>query len=77
MAQQQCHALKHAYKDIESGAKIGASHGIPLPVLAAASATYQMALLQGHGDSDKGAMVRVFENMLGVQFRSEMSHVAS
>jgi 3-hydroxyisobutyrate dehydrogenase-like beta-hydroxyacid dehydrogenase len=31
--------LKHAYKDVESGAKVGASHGIPLPVLAAASAT--------------------------------------
>lgn len=68
--------LKHAYKDIESGAKVGASHGIPLPVLAAASTTYQMALLQGHGELDKGAMIRVFEDLLGVQFRSGGSHVA-
>lgn len=66
--------LKHAYKDIDSGAKVGASHGIPLPVLAAASATYQMALLRGHGDLDKGAMIRVFEELLGVEFRKRGSH---
>lgn len=61
--------LQHAYKDIDSGAKVSATHGIPMPVLAAASATYQMALLQGHGKLDKGAMIRVFEDLLGVRFR--------
>ena len=62
--------LRHAYKDIDSGAKVSATHNIPMPVLAAASATYQMALLKGHGHLDKGAMIRVFEDLLGVQFRS-------
>lgn len=62
--------MKHAYKDIDSGAKVSATHCIPMPLLAAASATYQMALLQGYGDLDKGAMIRVFEDMLGVRFRS-------
>jgi 3-hydroxyisobutyrate dehydrogenase-like beta-hydroxyacid dehydrogenase len=62
--------LQHAYKDIDAGAKVSATHNIPMPVLAAASATHQMALLKGHGHLDKGAMIRVFEDLLGVQFRS-------
>ena len=62
--------LAHAYKDVLHGARLSAQHGIPLPVLAAATATYQTALLQGHGDSDKGAMVKVYESLLGVQVRS-------
>lgn len=61
--------LKHAYKDLISGAQLSAQMGIPLPVLAAATATYQTALLQGHGDSDKGAMIKVYERLLGVEFR--------
>ena len=67
--------LKHAYKDIESGAKAGASHAIPMPVLAAASTTYQMALCGGYGDLDKGAMIRVFEQTLGVKFRKGRADV--
>lgn len=66
--------LQHAYKDIDSGAKVSATHGIPMPVLAAASATYQMALLKGHGHLDKGAMIRVYEELLGVEFRKGGGH---
>ncbi|WP_449123890.1 NAD(P)-dependent oxidoreductase [Pseudomonas viridiflava] len=62
--------LNHAYKDLISGAQLSATMGIPLPVLAAATATYQTALLQGHGDSDKGAMIKVYEHLLGVEFRA-------
>jgi hypothetical protein len=40
-----------------------------MPVLAAATATYQTALLKGHGAKDKGAMILVFEELLGVAFR--------
>lgn len=61
--------MNHAYKDLISGAEISAHQKIPLPVLAAATTTYQMALLNGYGDLDKGGMVRVFEDLLGVQFR--------
>ena len=63
--------MKHAYKDLISGAQISAELGIPMPVLAAATVTYQMALLRGHGDKDKGGMVRVFEELLGVEYRGE------
>lgn len=62
--------MSHAYKDLVSAAELGARNGIPMPVLAAATATYQTALLNGHGDKDKGGMVRVFEDLLGVEFRS-------
>ena len=59
--------MAHAYKDLVSGAELGANHCVPMPVLAAATATYQTALLEGHGQQDKGAMVQVFEDLLGVQ----------
>ncbi len=62
--------LKHAYKDLVSAADIGARLCIPMPVLAAATTTYQMALLAGHGDLDKGAMIKVFEDLLDVRFRA-------
>jgi 3-hydroxyisobutyrate dehydrogenase-like beta-hydroxyacid dehydrogenase len=62
--------MSHAYKDLVSAAELGANTGIPMPVLAAATATYQTALLRGHGAEDKGAMVRVFEELLDVEYRS-------
>jgi 3-hydroxyisobutyrate dehydrogenase-like beta-hydroxyacid dehydrogenase len=61
--------LKHAYKDMVSAAEISAYQKIPLPVLQAATTTYQMALAQGYGDEGKGAMIKVFERILGVEFR--------
>ena len=63
------YAMKHAYKDLVSGAEISANLCIPMPVLGAATATYQAALLKGYGDQDKGAMIRVFEELLGVAYR--------
>ncbi|TSD83489.1 NAD(P)-dependent oxidoreductase [Mycobacterium sp. KBS0706] len=65
--------MKAAYKDLISAAEISAGRGIPLPVLAAATATYQQALLKGHGDEDKGGMIHVFEDLLGVRFRKVSS----
>lgn len=62
--------MKHAYKDLVAAAEMSARLGVPLPVLGSATGTYQTALLQGHGDLDKGAMIRVFEDLLGVHYRS-------
>lgn len=62
--------LSKAYKDLISGVEISARQCIPMPVLAAATVTYQMALLKGHGAKDKGAMIHVFEDLLGVHYRS-------
>ncbi len=65
----QGYVLKHAYKDMISAAEICAQRQIPLPLVHAATTTYQMALLDGLGDEDKGAMIKVFERILGVEFR--------
>ena len=62
--------MQHAYKDLISGAELSANLCIPMPVLAAATATYQAALLRGHGAKDKGGMIRLFEELLGVEYRS-------
>jgi 3-hydroxyisobutyrate dehydrogenase-like beta-hydroxyacid dehydrogenase len=63
--------LKHAYKDFVSAAEICAGQQIPLPLVQAAMTTFQMALAQGHGDEDKGALIKVFEELLKVKFRKE------
>lgn len=63
--------MEHAYKDLVSGAEISAQLCIPLPLMHAATTTYQMALLKGLGHKDKGAMTCVFEDLLGAYFRKE------
>lgn len=62
--------MKNAYKDLISAAELSAQSSIPLPVLHAATSTYQMALLEGLGNEDKGAMIKVYEKFLDVSFRS-------
>ncbi len=69
--------MKHAYKDLVSAAEIGANLCVPLPVLAAATHTYQAALLKGYGDLDKGGMIRVFEDLLDVRFRAAAGAVVA
>jgi 3-hydroxyisobutyrate dehydrogenase-like beta-hydroxyacid dehydrogenase len=67
----QGYPLKNAYKDMISAAEICAYQKIPLPLVQAATTTYQMALADGHGEEGKGAMIKVFERILGVKFRKE------
>jgi 3-hydroxyisobutyrate dehydrogenase-like beta-hydroxyacid dehydrogenase len=61
--------LDAAYKDLVSAAELGAKLRIPMPVLAASTASYQMALLKGYGALNKGGIIKVFEDLLGVEFR--------
>jgi len=61
--------LIKAYKDMISAAEISSKEKIPLPVLSAAMQTYQLALAQGLGDENKGAMIKVWERVLGVEVR--------
>jgi 3-hydroxyisobutyrate dehydrogenase-like beta-hydroxyacid dehydrogenase len=58
-----------AYKDMASALEISAHQGIPLPMTQAATTIFQMALADGLGAEDKGTLIKVFERMLGVQFR--------
>ena len=61
--------LADAYKDMVHAYEISSAHQIPLPVTAATMVTYQMALGQGLGRENKGAMVKVWEKILGVEVR--------
>lgn len=61
--------LKSAYKDMISATEISAYEKIPLPVFFAALQTYQLALLEGYGEENKGAMIKVWEKVLGVEVR--------
>jgi 3-hydroxyisobutyrate dehydrogenase-like beta-hydroxyacid dehydrogenase len=61
--------LEHAYKDMHNALEVSARKRIPLPMVHTAATTYQMALSSGWGHEDKGAMIKVFENALGVKFR--------
>ena len=63
------YSMKNAYKDMSCALNISATREIPLPVVQAATATYQKALRAGYGDQDKGAMIKLFEGLLGVVFR--------
>jgi 3-hydroxyisobutyrate dehydrogenase-like beta-hydroxyacid dehydrogenase len=61
--------MAEAYKDMVHAVEISSAQSIPLPVTAASMVTYQMALDQGLGRENKGAMVKVWERVLGVQVR--------
>jgi 3-hydroxyisobutyrate dehydrogenase-like beta-hydroxyacid dehydrogenase len=65
--------LASAYKDMESAAEISSQKKIPLPVFAAAMQTYQLALVQGLGKENKGAMIKIWEKILGVEVRRRRS----
>ncbi len=64
------YSMGAAYKDLVAAAGVAMARGFPMPVTAAATATYQTALRQGHAGADKGAMVLPFEAALGVRFRA-------
>ena len=64
------YSLMSAYKDMASAAEISGKLKIPMPVFLAALQTYQMAMAEGLGDEDKGAMIKVWEKLLRVKVRS-------
>jgi 3-hydroxyisobutyrate dehydrogenase-like beta-hydroxyacid dehydrogenase len=63
--------MESAYKDMKSACEESARSRIPTPVLHAAMTTYQMALLNGYGNDYKGGMIKVYEKLLGVEFRKK------
>jgi len=65
----QGYPLKSAYKDMISAAEICAHEKIPLPMVQTATTTFQMALANGLGAESKGALIKVFEKLLGSKFR--------
>ena len=66
----QGYSLEAAYKDMQSADNIMERLGYRMPVVMAATATYQAALAKGLGGEDKGAMIKIHEDKLGVRFRA-------
>lgn len=62
------YAMENAYKDLISAAELGARQRIPMPLTNAAIMTFQVSLLKGFGNESKGAMIKVYEDLLGVKF---------
>ncbi|WP_085992119.1 NAD(P)-dependent oxidoreductase [Oceanobacillus senegalensis] len=62
-------SLERAYKDMESMAEVLVKYEIPLPTLSGTMQTYQLALHAGQGDYYKHAMIRFYEDLLGVKVR--------
>lgn len=65
--------MKSAYKDLVNASAIAAQNVVPMPVLDAVTCVYRMALCTGQGELYKGAMIKVYEELLGVKFREEGS----
>ena len=63
--------MDSAYKDFKSAFAVSVGSCVPMPLMSAAALTYQTAMLQGMGRLGKGAMIRVYEELLGVEFRGE------
>ncbi|SFB36319.1 3-hydroxyisobutyrate dehydrogenase [Lentibacillus halodurans] len=64
-------SLDKAYKDMESINEVLVKHEIPLPTLSGTMQSYQLALQGGQRDYYKHAMIRFYEDLLGVQVRKE------
>ena len=65
------YSLDNAHKDMANAAEISDHYKIPLPMVQTAITTYEKALALGLGAEDKGAMIKVFEDKLGVAFRKK------
>lgn len=62
-------ALGSAYKDIVNVQETATRLAAPTPVVSAMTAIYQQAIAQGLGEQPKSAMIKLYEQALGVEFR--------
>ena len=62
-------AIDDAYKDIVSCVEITSLKGLPVPILDAMNSIYKTSMLKGYGDKYKGALVCVYEDLMGVKCR--------
>jgi len=68
-------SLRKAYKDMLSIADISNKNHIPLPTFNGTLETYQLALQKVDGNLYKHAMIKVYEEILGVQCRAKKKEV--
>jgi 3-hydroxyisobutyrate dehydrogenase-like beta-hydroxyacid dehydrogenase len=60
--------LRNAYKDLVSASEVAYAESIPTPVLDATASIYKMTMLTGYEDLYKGALICLYEDLLGVKF---------
>lgn len=63
--------LRNAYKDIVSAVEVASLESIPTPVLDATASMYKMAMLAGYEELYKGALICLYEDILGVVFEKK------
>lgn len=63
--------LNAAYKDIVNVERMAADTGAQLPVVRAMIGSYKAAIAAGYGDEPKSAMLKVYEEALGVAYRKD------
>lgn len=61
--------LKDAYKDIINVQNMAAQAGADLPVVEAMVQSYDATIEAGYGSEPKSAMLKIYEQALGVEFR--------
>lgn len=61
-------AMRDAYKDIVNVQKMGVDTKAMLPVVNAMIASYQSAIANGFGSEPKSAIIKIYEEALGVKF---------
>lgn len=61
--------LKDAYKDIVNVQNMAAETGASLPVVQAMVGSYEATIEAGYGAEPKSAMLKIFEQALGVEYR--------
>lgn len=66
--------LNAAYKDIVNVERMAAETGAKLPVVDAMTGSYKAAIAAGYGDEPKSSMLKVYEEALGVAFRTVKKH---
>jgi 3-hydroxyisobutyrate dehydrogenase-like beta-hydroxyacid dehydrogenase len=62
--------MEGAYKDMINLQALISREAIPLPTFQGTMQTYQLALQGGEGKAYKGAMIRFYEKLLGVECRA-------
>jgi 3-hydroxyisobutyrate dehydrogenase-like beta-hydroxyacid dehydrogenase len=63
--------MANARKDIDAIVEILEREGVRLPVVSAAAHTFRAALERGLGNLNKGGMIHVWEEALGVEVRKD------
>lgn len=64
-------SMQGAYKDIVNVQRMAIETRASLPVVNAMISSYQAAIAAGFGDEPKSAMLKVYEDALGVEFRDK------